>query len=470
MFEKKSQQILRVMIFSDISLTILSYILSFWFNPIFPQKIEADFFSHFSLLPLITSLLMLSLPYFKAYDGPRGTSIFMYAWSVTRAIALSIAVLLTLLFFLKVQYVSRYVIFMFAGSCFIFLVGIRILVILYFRKSIKKGEHSLNVLIIGTGARAVYLSEKLLEHSEWGIDIIGYIDPDPERVGMQMPGSKVIGTVNDIISVLKHHVVDEVIIAITRNMIGDVEEIAHECEEEGVKLRFMADVFDLNLARITLVDIDKIPLLTLEPVAQDEVKLIIKRIFDLTLTLISMPILLPLMGLIAIVIKIDSPGSVFYLQERVGLKKRVFKMIKFRSMEIGADKKLKEIEHLNEAKGPIFKMGNDPRVTRVGKFIRKTSLDEFPQLFNVVNGDMSLVGPRPMSIRDVNLFNKGIQRKRFSVTPGITCIWQISGRSNLPFEKWLELDLEYIENWTLWLDLKILIKTIPVVLVRRGAL
>jgi lipopolysaccharide/colanic/teichoic acid biosynthesis glycosyltransferase len=138
-------------------------------------------------------------------------------------------------------------------------------------------------------------------------------------------------------------------------------------------------------------------------------------------------------------------------------------------MHENAEEMLKDIEHLNEAEGPIFKMTNDPRVTRVGKFIRKTSLDELPQLINVLKGDMSLVGPRPMSIRDVDLFDKGIQRKRFSVKPGITCIWQISGRSDLPFEKWLELDLQYIENWSFWLDLKILFKTLPAVLKSKGA-
>jgi lipopolysaccharide/colanic/teichoic acid biosynthesis glycosyltransferase len=145
-------------------------------------------------------------------------------------------------------------------------------------------------------------------------------------------------------------------------------------------------------------------------------------------------------------------------------------MIKFRSMQINAEEMLKEIEHLNEAIGPIFKIKSDPRVTRVGKFIRMTSLDELPQLFNVLMGQMSLVGPRPMSLRDVDLFDKGIQRKRFSVMPGITCLWQISGRSNLPFEKWLEFDLKYIDSWTFWLDLKILLRTIPAVLKSRGAL
>lgn len=144
-------------------------------------------------------------------------------------------------------------------------------------------------------------------------------------------------------------------------------------------------------------------------------------------------------------------------------------MYKFRSMHVNAEDKLKEIEHLNEAEGPIFKIKNDPRITRIGEFLRKTSIDELPQLINVLRGEMSLVGPRPMSVRDVDLFDRGKQRKRFSVQPGLTCIWQVSGRSNLPFEKWLELDLQYIENWSLWLDVKILFKTIPAVLHSKGA-
>ena len=144
-------------------------------------------------------------------------------------------------------------------------------------------------------------------------------------------------------------------------------------------------------------------------------------------------------------------------------------MFKFRSMQINAEEQLKDIEHLNEAEGPIFKIKNDPRITRVGHFLRKTSIDELPQLINVFRGEMSLVGPRPMSLRDVDRFERGVQRKRFSVQPGLTCIWQISGRSNLPFEKWLELDLEYIENWSFWLDLKILLKTIPAVIKSKGA-
>jgi exopolysaccharide biosynthesis polyprenyl glycosylphosphotransferase len=252
-------------------------------------------------------------------------------------------------------------------------------------------------------------------------------------------------------------------------MIPDVDKIAQACEEEGVKLCLMADVFDVNAARTRLVALGPIPLLTLEPVAQEEWKLLVKRLMDIAVVTLMLPLLLPVIGLIALAIKLDSPGPVFFMQERVGLHKRRFWMLKFRTMVKDAGRRQAELEHLNEATGPIFKIANDPRITRAGRFLRRSSLDELPQLLHVLTGEMSLVGPRPMSLRDVDLFDQGIQRKRFSVKPGLTCLWQISGRSELPFSKWLELDLEYIERWSLGLDLKIFFKTIPAVLSGRGA-
>jgi lipopolysaccharide/colanic/teichoic acid biosynthesis glycosyltransferase len=175
------------------------------------------------------------------------------------------------------------------------------------------------------------------------------------------------------------------------------------------------------------------------------------------------------MAVIAVAIRLDSPGPIFFRQERVGLGKRRFRMLKFRTMVEGSDQLQAQLEHLNEAQGPVFKIANDPRITRVGRILRRTSLDEIPQLLQVIRGDMSLVGPRPLPLRDVNLFDQSIQRRRFSVRPGLTCLWQISGRSNLDFSKWLELDLLYIENWSLFFDLKILLRTIPAVFRRTGA-
>jgi exopolysaccharide biosynthesis polyprenyl glycosylphosphotransferase len=220
---------------------------------------------------------------------------------------------------------------------------------------------------------------------------------------------------------------------------------------------------------MVLDEVDEVPLLTFEPVAQEEWKLLLKRAIDLGLTLAAMPVVLPLMAVVAGAIRLDSPGPVLFKQPRVGQNKRRFVLYKFRTMIEGSERLQGDLEHLNEAQGPIFKIANDPRVTRVGRILRRTSLDELPQLFNVLRGEMSLVGPRPMSLRDVSLFDRGVQRKRFSVRPGITCLWQVSGRSNLPFSKWLELDLWYIEHWSLLLDLKMLLRTIPAVLRGTGA-
>jgi exopolysaccharide biosynthesis polyprenyl glycosylphosphotransferase len=324
-------------------------------------------------------------------------------------------------------------------------------------------------LIIGSGSRARRLAESLLRNADWGVHIVGYLDPDPARHGDHVLGASVVGTIDDITSIFRDHVIDEVVLAIPRSMIPDVEKIVRACEEEGIRFLLMADVFDVNVARLRLTHFSEIPLLTFEPVAQEEWALLAKRIMDLTLSVLMLPMLLPLMAVVAIAIRLDSAGPVFFVQNRVGLNKRHFRMLKFRTMADGSEQLQAQLEHLNEAHGPIFKIAKDPRITRVGRFLRRTSLDELPQLFNVIKGDMSLVGPRPMSLRDVNLFDRGIQRKRFSVKPGVTCLWQISGRSQLPFSRWLELDLSYIEQWSLGLDIKILFKTVPVVLKGTGA-
>lgn len=469
MFDEKTAALGRSILVVDTIVTILAYILAYYSRILYPSDNTADFYSHLALLPLILTLFTGLVSYQTAYKSPRSLNLIAHSWTIFRGGSISFAVLMSLFFIFKIQFVSRYVILIFCVLEFIFLLSIRAFVQWYFQRSVKQGKNCLNIIIIGTGDRAKELSEKLSRQTAWGVKVLGHLDPDSSRIGKKVLDSPVIGTVNDINKCLKEFVVDEVIIAIPRSLLNDVEMIYQACEEEGIKLRFMADVFNLQVSRMGLIQLGSIPLLTLEPVAQSEIKLLVKRCFDLSITLLFMPVILPIIAIIAIAIKLDSPGPVFFIQQRVGLRKHLFPMIKFRSMHVNAEEIMKEIEHLNEAKGPIFKIANDPRVTRIGKYLRKTSLDELPQLFNVIRGEMSLVGPRPMSTRDVSKFDKGIQRKRFSVKPGLTCIWQISGRSNLPFEKWLELDLKYIENWTLWLDIIILFKTMPAVIFSKGA-
>ena len=455
---------------SDILLTAIVFCISFWARSIFlPFADQLNFYSHVLILPLIIFFIVCSLKYFGGYENVGQTKLVGYFWSVLKATAVTISVLLVLLFFLKVEYVSRLVILLFAVLEFAVLLIIRLAAVLYFREQVKSGKNTLRVLIVGSRSRAQDLYKALQEQMVLGVKVVGFIDPDPWRVGIDVFGIPVIGTVDNIHECLKNNVVDEVIIAISRSLLQDAEPIVMACEEEGIRVRFMADVFNVKVARVSFTNVNGIPLLNMEPVAQDSQQLLAKRIFDVACTLFVLPFLIPVFCIVALAIKLDSPGPVFFIQQRVGLRKYVFPMFKFRSMYVDAEERFEEVEHLNEATGPIFKIKDDPRITRVGYFLRKTSIDEIPQLLNVLRGEMSLVGPRPMSLRDVDLFDRGIQRKRFSVKPGLTCIWQISGRSELSFEKWLELDLEYIDRWSFWLDIGILFRTIPAVLKARGA-
>jgi len=470
MYDEKSQYIGRLLFLLDSLLTLLSLITAYTISHRLFESQQQPLYYYLAVFVLLWAPLGYFLLRFGAYHGLRILSLPSFAWRVTKALSISLGIVFTILFLLNVDMLSRSVLITFSVLELVALIGVRAaLHWWYFLRFAQKGVNYLKVIIIGTGNRAEKLAKTLKQHLEWGVHIVGHLDTDPSKVGQTVDGAPVLGTVDSISKILNDQVIDEVIMAVPRSMISDVEGIVDACEEEGVKFRWMADMFDLRIARMRLVECGDIPILTFEPVAQSEVKLMIKRIFDLFMVLLALPIILPIFVLIAIAIKLDSPGPVFFVQQRVGLRKRLFPLLKFRSMHVDADEKIKDLEHLNEADGPIFKIKNDPRVTRVGKIIRKTSMDELPQLLNVIRGQMSLVGPRPMSIRDVNLFDKGIQRKRFSVRPGITCIWQVSGRSNLPFEKWLELDLEYIDNWSLSLDFKILLKTIPAVLRGSGA-
>ncbi len=470
LFDEKSREISRLLFLLDILLNLLVMVMVFRVREHLGLEATHRLPNYVALLPIIGVPLSYFLHRFGAYQGLRVVSVVKYAYMVGKAYLISLAILVAILFFLQVDFVSRAFLIEFAIISSLVMVTVRAgLIWWYFRRSLQKGENYLKVLIIGTGRRAKHLTDMLNKHNEWGIHILGYLDTEPGHVGEAVMDGKVLGTVHEIEKILTTRVVDEVILAVPRSSLSYMEAIVSACEEQGVRFRFMADVFDLQVARMRMVEMDGIPLLTFDPVAQNEEKLLVKRLMDLILVLGTMPLMLPVMALIALAIKLDDGGPIFFVQERVGLRKRLFPMLKFRSMVVDAEAKLKEIEHLNEAEGPNFKITHDPRITRVGRFIRKTSLDELPQLLNVIRGHMSLVGPRPMSQRDVELFDKGIQRKRFSVKPGLTCIWQISGRSNLSFDKWLELDLKYIDEWDLWMDLKILFKTVPVVLKGSGA-
>jgi len=335
-----------------------------------------------------------------------------------------------------------------------------------------KGKNLRNILIVGSNDAAVQFAHKIEQNPWLGYRILGFVDNEwPGLVKFKEQGYSVSCGFDQLRVFLRTNVVDEVVVTLPlRSLHSYASEIAELCEEQGILVRVVSNIFDLKHARSKAEDFEgesHITHTTGTVVAGWPA--VVKWLLDFTASLVLLIFLSPLFLITALLIKLTSPGPVFFLQERLGLNKRRFKIYKFRTMTVDAESKMKELEHLNELSGPVFKIKNDPRITTLGRFLRSTSIDELPQLFNVLKGDMSLVGPRPMAVRDYEGFNEDWQRRRFSVRPGITCLWQVLGRNCIPFEQWMELDLQYIDRWSLWLDVQILFKTIPAVLRGSGA-
>jgi exopolysaccharide biosynthesis polyprenyl glycosylphosphotransferase len=271
-------------------------------------------------------------------------------------------------------------------------------------------------------------------------------------------------------SIMRQHAVDEVLVVLPPKHYGPlVEKIVSRCEQEGIIVRVRTEMFELQTAKAYADDLEGLPVLTIRSGPQDDWRLAAKRVIDALGSLALLVMLAPLFALVALLIKLDSRGPIFFTQERIGLNKRRFAMLKFRTMVSGAEEQQATLEELNEAEGPVFKIRNDPRITLIGKFLRRFSIDELPQLVNVLKGDMSLVGPRPLPVRDVERIDVASHKRRFSIKPGLTCLWQVNGRSNIGFEEWVRLDLQYIDQWSLGLDILILLKTIPAVFKGPGA-
>jgi exopolysaccharide biosynthesis polyprenyl glycosylphosphotransferase len=344
----------------------------------------------------------------------------------------------------------------------------------YLRQLRKRGRNLRNMLIVGTNRRAIEFAETMRSKPELGYRILGFADNEwAGAEDLQTNGWSLMCNLRELPRFLRRSVVDEVVIAVPlRSFHNNASEIAAMCEEQGIMLHVLSDLFNLKNRVPTAEEVEGSNVITHSGGMGEGWPIVIKRAIDISLSLVLLIILAPLLLVTAILIKLTSPGPVFFVQKRVGFNKRFFSIYKFRTMVMDAEQKLQDIEHLNEVTGPVFKIKNDPRITPIGKFLRKTSIDELPQFFNVLCGDMSLVGPRPLQLRDYELFTEAgedWQRCRFSVRPGITCLWQVKGRSSLPFHQWMELDLQYVRSWSLWLDLQILAKTIPAVLRGSGA-
>jgi exopolysaccharide biosynthesis polyprenyl glycosylphosphotransferase len=358
----------------------------------------------------------------------------------------------------------------FSLLAFTLIACVRFALRLNLRRLRARGHNVKSLLLVGGGARGRRFAAQLKRRQDLGYKLIGYVDTDLAFAGDELAGAPWLGQIADLPRIVANEVIDEVAIALPiKSHYTQIERAVALLEEQGITTHLLSDLFPQKLARSHPSDFNGLPIVTLDSTPRFSWRTEAKRIIDLAGAALLLLFAAPILLLAAIAIKLDSAGPVFFVQERVGLNKRRFRMIKFRTMSVDAESRMKEIEHLNEKTGPIFKIRNDPRITRVGRWLRKTSVDELPQLINVLLGDMSIVGPRPLSLRDALRMELAWQRRRFSVKPGLTCLWQVSGRSNLSFEQWMQLDLEYIDHWSLGLDVSILLRTIPAIVLARGA-
>jgi exopolysaccharide biosynthesis polyprenyl glycosylphosphotransferase len=356
----------------------------------------------------------------------------------------------------------------FAGLSFLFICNFRLIqqyVLRWFRR---RGHNAKTLLLIGGGPRGQQFIAHLTERPDLGYRVIGYVD-DTHANGA-LPDLERLGKLSDLPAIIASEVIDEVVVALPiKSYYQQMESIIALLEEQGITTHLLSNFFQHHQAFQHPARLQGMNFISLHSAPAGGWRTEAKRLFDLLAATVLLILSAPLFALVALAIRLDSRGPVFFVQERMGYNKRRFPLFKFRTMVVNAEERMKEIEHLNEKEGPIFKITNDPRITRIGRFLRKTSVDELPQLLNVILGDMSLVGPRPLSMRDALGLNAAWQKRRFSVKPGITCLWQVSGRSNLSFKEWMLLDLEYIDRWSLGLDFRILLRTIPAVLTGKGA-
>lgn len=333
-----------------------------------------------------------------------------------------------------------------------------------------RGRNLRHILILGTNRRAIQFARRLEKTPELGYRVLGFVDQcwhEPTDMAMQRP---LCCRFDDLSAFLRSNVVDEVANYLPlRSFYEHSSKIAALCEQHGIFMRFDPKIFDLKIAHAHAEDFDGTAHITAHSSTLDSWPHFAKRILDITMSFALLVVLAPVLAVVALLVKLTSEGPILFLQERVGRNKRRFFMYKFRTMVANAEKLLPALEAANEAAGPVFKIRKDPRITTVGRLLRRTSLDELPQLFNVLRGEMSLVGPRPLPVRDYEGFSEDWQRRRFSVRPGITCLWQVNGRSNVAFDQWMKLDLQYLDEWSIWLDVKILAQTIPAVMKGSGA-
>lgn len=450
-------------LFLDIFFLILSFFVSYYIA------------SHLRVLQSITAFVWVLLIYIPLWISSMGflgmynKTTFNYYDRVLRNILFSSLIscmfVASFMFFIKETMFSRTLYSVFTVTSIVFLVFERFMSVYLVGKHRRKTTS--NVIFVGdrnVALKFVYFLQK----TNITINVIGYVNV--HKCNRTFNSKKTLGYIEDLENILKNQVVDEVIFALPKDYFGDVEKYVSICEEMGITVRVILDLYNLRVAKTHFSCMGTLPMLTFNSVSLNQFQLMIKRIMDILGALVGLVITGIASIFIIPAIKLTSPGPVLFKQDRVGMNGRVFKIYKFRTMYIDAEERKNELMGQNQVEGGLmFKIKSDPRITPVGKILRKTSLDELPQFFNVLKGDMSLVGTRPPTVDEVKKY-KTYHRRRISFKPGLTGMWQVSGRSNITnFEDVVRLDTKYIDEWSIWLDIVIILKTIWVVIRKSDA-
>lgn len=447
----------------DLIFLFLSYFVSYSLA----SKVTnlCDIKEYLWILVVFIPVWMFSMGSLGMYDN----TTFCYTDRIIRnslfATFISSLFLSSMIFFVKETMFSRSLFLIYVICTLFLLLSERLAYRFYIKRSSRNANTAIRVIIVGSPHVARQFTN-YIQKTNLNLNVIGYVRVDSKEV----KSSHVLGNISNLEEIIKKNVVDEVVFALPKNYVGDIEQYVLLCEEMGITVRMVLNLYDLKIAKTHLSYIGTFPTLTFHTVSLNRFQLFFKRTMDICGALVGLSITCIMTIFVAVAIKLDSPGPVIFAQDRVGLNGRVFKLYKFRSMFTDADDKKKELSKYNEVgSGLMFKIKNDPRITKVGRFLRKTSLDEFPQFLNVLKGDMSLVGTRPPTLDEVSKY-EAYHRRRISIKPGLTGLWQVSGRSSITdFDEVVKLDTKYIDEWSIWLDVKIILKTIIKIFKKDGA-
>lgn len=454
----------------DIVILLVSFFLAFSVSHLDGVPVR-EFKNYAWLLLIVIPLWLFLFEKYGLYASIRRFSNGEIVKRLIKAHVLGGAICVTAVFFFQVHNFGRVMFGEFLFFSLIFFIAERLLVRNLLGIFRARGYNVRNLLIVGIQEKAHRFHELVEDHKDWGLSVIGFLQADGDRpLENEFEGHPVLGYVGDLIEVCKRTQVDEVIFCMPRDLMVDIDQYVRDLEEIGITVRLVLDFFDLNYSRSQLsIFHNEVPILTFSTKCLDAQQLFLKRLLDIVGALVGLAITALAFPFIAFAIKRDDPGPVFFSQDRVGMNGRIFKCWKFRSMYVDAEARKQELMDQNEMKGAIFKIKDDPRIIPVGHFLRKSSLDELPQFWNVLRGEMSLVGTRPPTPAEVEQYENW-HRRRISIKPGITGLWQVSGRNAIDdFDEIVRLDLNYIDNWTLWTDIRLLFRTVKVVFAREGS-